>query len=359
MLDTAIKPDKSQELEVTLKEENPIPDAEGRSVIVKNTATDSEEPKTTSKRLKNCQEGHTSNARACTYCSESTPEPRRSRWRKTKAKPKNSLQKTEKFFCEVCKKQGQKRAYKSQETLSEHMKNLHCEGEDHHKYTCNQCNTPESVSFYSRTKFINHMSSQHSTMVFACQHCPSFFKMKANYKTHLANHNVEQVKAFQCEVCKASFMNRPGFEAHKRRFPGPHVMYACAHCPSTFSKESGIVNHRCKRLMMEEAAQRRAMGSLHDAFTISDLDHTSTDNMVRILLDDVKNPFLLQKYYTLSEAWSGVNWAELMATQGAFWTDFYDRSILRPKAPWDSPKSLSSKPRTEYTCLHTRLISSP
>jgi len=30
--------------------------------------------------------------------------------------------------------------------------------------------------------------------------------------------------------------------------------------------------------------------------------------------------------YTLSEAWSGVNWADLMAAQGAFETDFYDRS---------------------------------
>jgi len=32
--------------------------------------------------------------------------------------------------------------------------------------------------------------------------------------------------------------------------------------------------------------------------------------------------------YTLSEAWSGVNWEDLMAAQGA---DFYDSSILRPK----------------------------
>jgi len=30
--------------------------------------------------------------------------------------------------------------------------------------------------------------------------------------------------------------------------------------------------------------------------------------------------------YTLSEAWSGGNWADLMAAQGAFGTDFYDRS---------------------------------
>jgi len=30
--------------------------------------------------------------------------------------------------------------------------------------------------------------------------------------------------------------------------------------------------------------------------------------------------------YTLSEAWSGVKWADLMAAQGAFGTDFYGRS---------------------------------
>jgi len=71
--------------------------------------------------------------------------------------------------------------------------------------------------------------------------------------------------------------------------------------------------------------------------------------------------------YTLSEAWSGVNWADPMAAQGAFGTDFYDMSILRPKhrayyrfgrpvikikkrrhgQPWDPPNSLRSKPRTE------------
>jgi len=31
-------------------------------------------------------------------------------------------------------------------------------------------------------------------------------------------------------------------------------------------------------------------------------------------------------HYTLSEAWSGVNKADLMAAQGAFGTDFYDRA---------------------------------
>jgi len=40
---------------------------------------------------------------------------------------------------------------------------------------------------------------------------------------------------------------------------------------------------------------------------------------------------ILGTWYTLSEAWSGVNWADLMAAQGAFGTNIYDRSILRPK----------------------------
>jgi len=59
-----------------------------------------------------------------------------------------------------------------------------------------------------------------------------------------------------------------------------------------------------------------------------------------------------------------VNWADLMAAQGAFGTDFYDRSILRPKhrayyrsggrvikiGPKDALGSheIRSKLRTEY-----------
>jgi len=43
--------------------------------------------------------------------------------------------------------------------------------------------------------------------------------------------------------------------------------------------------------------------------------------------------FMFKGWCTLSEAWSGVNWMDLMAAQGAFGTDFYGRSILRPKVP--------------------------
>jgi len=66
--------------------------------------------------------------------------------------------------------------------------------------------------------------------------------------------------------------------------------------------------------------------------------------------------------YTLFEAWSGVNWADLMAAQGPFGTDFYDRSTrtivgtmlwteYRPVIKVGPPNSLRSKPRTEYRTL--------
>jgi len=32
--------------------------------------------------------------------------------------------------------------------------------------------------------------------------------------------------------------------------------------------------------------------------------------------------------YTLSEGWSGVNWTDLLAAQGAFGTDFYVQSVV-------------------------------
>jgi len=38
-------------------------------------------------------------------------------------------------------------------------------------------------------------------------------------------------------------------------------------------------------------------------------------------------PGSIQPLYTLSEARSGVDWVDLMAAQGAFGTDFYDKSI--------------------------------
>jgi len=63
--------------------------------------------------------------------------------------------------------------------------------------------------------------------------------------------------------------------------------------------------------------------------------------------------------YTLSKAWSGVNWADLMAGQGAFETDFYGPTIVgtmflteyyRPdiiigsKAPWAAMRSAQFTP---------------
>jgi len=51
--------------------------------------------------------------------------------------------------------------------------------------------------------------------------------------------------------------------------------------------------------------------------------------------------------YTLSEAWSGVNWADFMAAQGAFGTDFHDRSTRT---------IVGTMLWTEYTCRPVKQI---
>jgi len=47
--------------------------------------------------------------------------------------------------------------------------------------------------------------------------------------------------------------------------------------------------------------------------------------MTARMIDEVLNNWTTEAAYTLSEAWSGVNWADLMAAQGAFGTDLYER----------------------------------
>jgi len=53
----------------------------------------------------------------------------------------------------------------------------------------------------------------------------------------------------------------------------------------------------------------------------------------KILRGKVKGDkrFFVIQIYTLSEAWSGVNWADLRLPRAPFGTDVYDRSILHPK----------------------------
>jgi len=77
--------------------------------------------------------------------------------------------------------------------------------------------------------------------------------------------------------------------------------------------------------------------------------------------------------YTLSEACCGVNWADLMAAQGAFGTDIYDRSILRPNhrayyrsgrpvikiGPKGAPGSLEIRPIQSAPSLGQSIPSNP
>jgi len=59
------------------------------------------------------------------------------------------------------------------------------------------------------------------------------------------------------------------------------------------------------------------------------LDNTYIFHSIKVLKVPRYLSFFLNgllHWYTLSEARSGVDWANLMAAQGAFGTDFYDKS---------------------------------
>jgi len=58
------------------------------------------------------------------------------------------------------------------------------------------------------------------------------------------------------------------------------------------------------------------------------VDISSTVHRTNVFTKSMPVPFEFKALYdyTLSEAWSGVNWADLMAAHGTFGTDFYDRS---------------------------------
>jgi len=61
----------------------------------------------------------------------------------------------------------------------------------------------------------------------------------------------------------------------------------------------------------------------------SDEDCEKIISVYRTQVKLLKTMTTYEYNYTLSEAWSGVNWADLMAAQGAFGTDFYDRSTSK------------------------------
>lgn len=202
---------------------------------------------------KHGESGHSSSpgpCKNCSYCSDHCPT--------DKGRPGVNKRVT----CTTCKEKGVRRTFKSEESLSSHIKQAHSdEGggskDDCPIFLCSLCCEPENSSapliFTSKNKYLSHLSAVHQTQMFLCDICSSAFKLKANYKSHMLTHNVEPKKAFKCEVCNGTFVNRAGFDSHKRRFPGPHMKQTCVNCGVSFSKEQHMKNHRCRKLLLQEA----------------------------------------------------------------------------------------------------------
>lgn len=184
----------------------------------------------------------------CSFCSEHKPV-------KEEEEDEGAVKAKKKYTCDHCAKMGMKRVYNSLEKYKHHVSLLHEKSkEDVKRFECTDC--PEPVWFPTKSKFCYHLGAKHPGIIkFICEVCTETFKLKANYKNHMKTHNIVVQKKFSCDVCNGTFVNRAGFEAHKKRFPGPHIKQNCSHCGFSFSREKHMKNHRCKKLLLEEAAR--------------------------------------------------------------------------------------------------------
>jgi len=78
---------------------------------------------------------------------------------------------------------------------------------------------------------------------------------------------------------------------------------------------------------LHATACTRRLHSLFLSYPIYDFrSNTGRDTILFFVGTCIGASYRQLSSYTQSEAWSGVNWADLMAAQGVFGTDFYDRS---------------------------------
>lgn len=217
----------------------------------------------------------------CSFCSEHKPEKEEG----------EECSKKKRYPCDHCAKMGVKRIYNTLEKYKHHVSLLHEKiKEEVKRFECTDC--PEPVWFPTKSKFCYHLGAKHPGIIkFICEVCTESFKLKANYKNHMKTHNIVVQKKFSCDVCNGTFVNRAGYEAHRKRFPGPHIKQNCSHCGFSFSREKHMKNHRCKKLLLEEAARANNQNETEarpETFTQGQqtIEETRVDDQTVLTLDE-------------------------------------------------------------------------
>ncbi|KAK6636892.1 hypothetical protein RUM43_010556 [Polyplax serrata] len=214
----------------------------------------------------------------CKFCSEHKEI-------KSEADDSSNCKRSKKKFpCEICAKDGTPKVYNTLEKHKQHMATVHeIYSKEVKRFECTECS--QTVWFPTKSKYMYHLGTKHPGIIkFICEVCTETFKLKANYKNHMKSHNIVVQKKFACDVCNGTFVNKAGFEAHKRRFPGPHIKQSCSHCGFSFSREKHLINHRCKTLLLEEAAARTNSSITSEPKQ----DVQQTENASKFAVDHVK-----------------------------------------------------------------------
>lgn len=272
LTETVPEPEQEQTEPTTPKLENQTENAEEKD--------EDDEPlgkkQRANKKPSNCNSSK-QECQNCSFCSEHKPG----------GEPEIEDVKKKKFTCDTCAKMGIKKVYNSLDKYTDHINLLHEKPKDDiKKFECTDC--PEPVWFPTKSKYCYHLGAKHPGIIkFICEVCTETFKLKANYKNHMKTHNIVVQKKFQCDVCMGTFVNRAGYEAHKKRFPGPHIKQNCSHCGFSFSREKHMRNHRCKKLLLEEAARNAQNESGSEIISqVQQTDDTQIEQTGILTVDD-------------------------------------------------------------------------
>lgn len=86
-------------------------------------------------------------------------------------------------------------------------------------YKCKHCNKsfPQPENLFRHQKVIHAEARLH-----VCEKCDKSFSNSSNLKRHLLQHN--NMKSFQCNVCKISFRSEAVLTKHKQKFHSRYAM---------------------------------------------------------------------------------------------------------------------------------------
>ena len=119
--------------------------------------------------------------------------------------------------------------------LKAHMKDVHQIKET---FECHQCGS----TFSSRSNFLNHIKSVHSTAELKCGTCNKVFTNGDSLRRHVKHEHSEVAPVFKCDYCKYNSPRKSNFDRHSKS----RIKNFCEICQEYFCKRNELILHKTK-----------------------------------------------------------------------------------------------------------------